>query len=266
MKDWSLIIDAAPCAGSWNMAVDEHLFESLAGEGETVVRFYRWARPTASLGYSQSVDKAVDLEFCRREGIDVVRRMTGGKVVLHDLEITYSVASSDAATFSATLGDSYRLISRALVLGLEKMGLSANLAGPPPASYRRGVMPCFSFPARDEIEINGRKVVGSAQKRVGARFLQHGSIPLDADPERNRRIALVCRADPSNVRVISVSEALGRPVAFEWAVGHLVAGLAESFQVKLNPRRLTDVEAENVRRIERARYANPEWTFARARQ
>ncbi len=263
MKDWSLLIDPAPGAGSWNMAVDEHLFASLDRAGETVVRFYRWARPTASLGYSQSVERAVDLDFCREQGIDVVRRMTGGKLVLHDKEITYSVCSSDASVFSTTLAASYRLISRALILGLEKMGLAAALAGPPPESYRRGVMPCFSFPAQDEIEINGKKLVGSAQKRVGTCFLQHGSIPLDADPERESRIAAAALAAAANIRVISLSDALGQPVSFEWAVARLVQGLAECFQVRFRPRSLSDAEIEDVRRLERERYANPEWTLAR---
>jgi len=265
MKEWSLIIAPVPGAGSWNMAVDEFLFERLTGGGETVVRFYRWARPTVSLGYSQSVDSAVDLEYCRQQGIDVVRRMTGGKLVLHDKEITYSVSSSEASVFSATLATSYRLISKALILGLEKMGLAAALAGPPPESYRRGVMPCFSFPARDEIEIDGRKIVGSAQKRIGSRFLQHGSIPLEPDPNRERRIASVSMADPSNVRIVSLSEALGRPVGFDWAVARLVEGLAESFQALFNPRCLTAAETENVRSIERRRYGNPEWTLGRGR-
>jgi len=265
MKEWSLIIDPVPCAGSWNMAVDEHLFGSLGGGGETVVRFYRWARPTVSLGYSQSVDRAVDLEFCGNNGIDVVRRMTGGKLVLHDREITYSVSSTDASVFSSTLSSSYRLISEALVRGLQRMGLPAALAGPAPEAYRRGVMPCFSYPARDEIEINGRKVVGSAQKRVGSRFLQHGSIPLDADPDREHRVASVCRADPANVRIISLSEALGHPVTFEWAVRRLVDALAESFGVRLSPKLLSGKDVEEVRRIERERYGNPEWTIARGR-
>jgi lipoyl(octanoyl) transferase len=265
MKEWSLIIDPVPCAGSWNMAADEHLFESLDEAGETVVRFYRWARPTVSLGYSQSVERTVDLEFCRKNEIDVVRRMTGGKLVLHDKEITYSVVSTDASIFSSTLASSYRLISAALVRGLQSMGLPAALAGPPPEAYRRGVMPCFSYPARDEIEINGRKVVGSAQKRVGSRFLQHGSIPLDADPDRERRIAAVSMADPANVRVISLSEALGRPVTFDWAVGRLVDALASSFEVCFRPRSLSSEEIDDIGRIERQRYANPEWTLGRPR-
>ncbi|MGZ5440005.1 MAG: lipoate--protein ligase family protein, partial [Candidatus Aminicenantales bacterium] len=82
MKTWELIVEPEPLPGSWNMAVDEHLFR-LAGESHrTYLRFYRWERPTASLGYSQDASRVVDVEFCRSHGIDIVRRMTGGKLVL----------------------------------------------------------------------------------------------------------------------------------------------------------------------------------------
>jgi lipoate-protein ligase A len=261
MTEWSLMIDPAPQSGPWNMAVDEYLFRSVGEGAATVVRFYRWARPTASLGYSQEIDKVLDLEFCRRRGIDVVRRMTGGKLVLHDREVTYSVCSSEVSAFSATLADSYRLISRALILGLEKMGLSAELAGSPPAAYGRGLMPCFSYPARDEIEVDGRKLIGSAQKRAGASFLQHGSIPLEAEPERLRRVASAAGRS-AELRALSLSEALGRKVTFEWAVRRFVQGFEEFFQARFRPRALSDVEREEVRRVEQARYANPQWTYS----
>jgi lipoyl(octanoyl) transferase len=95
MKTWSLIVEPKPLPGSRNMAVDEHLFRLAMAEPRTFLRFYQWQRPTASLGYSQDPDKVVDLDFCRRNGVDVVRRMTGGKLVLHHREVTYAVASSD---------------------------------------------------------------------------------------------------------------------------------------------------------------------------
>jgi lipoate-protein ligase A len=165
---WNLFIDLTPRPGVFNMAVDEYLFRQLDKIPRTTVRFYRWERPTVSLGYSQRVEDVLDLEYCRRQGIDVVRRITGGKLVLHWREITYSIVSSDTAAFSSTLAESYRRISSALILGLEKMRLRVRLAGPAPSSYSRGNMPCFAYPARDEIEIEGRKIVGSAQKRVGS--------------------------------------------------------------------------------------------------
>ena len=263
MKTWDLLIDAAPRRGAANMALDEYLFRGLGKERRTIVRFYSWARPTASFGYSQSADKILDLEYCRNNGIDVVRRITGGKLVLHWREITYSIASSDAETFSPTLAESYRLISAAIIRGLEKMGLRAKLAGTPPSSYSRGNMPCFAYPARDEIEIDGRKIVGSAQKRVAGGFLQHGSIPLQDDEGFLRRVSLI-RDDDSDLLRISVSEALGREVDREWAVGCLVKGMAEHFGVRLVPLTLGAAAEDAIRRIQERRYEDEAWTLGRS--
>lgn len=263
MKSLDLLIDPEPRRGAANMAVDEYLFRGLGKEQRTIARFYSWARPTASLGYSQSADKILDLDYCLNNGIDVVRRMTGGKLVLHWREITYSIASSDTEIFSPTLAESYRLISAAIIRGLEKMGLQARLAGPPPASYLKGNMPCFAFPARDEIEINGRKIVGSAQKRVAGRFLQHGSIPLQDDEGLLRHISLA-RDKDSELRRISVSEALGREVDREWAMGCLVKGMAEHFGVRLVPLTLGAAAEDAIRRIRERRYEDEAWTLGRS--
>lgn len=263
MKTWQLIVEPAPLPGSWNMAVDERLFDlARADSTRTFLRFYRWTRPTASLGYSQDAARVVDVDFCRANGIDIVRRMTGGKLVLHDREVTYSMASSDASVFTETLRDSYRLISRALLAGLAGLGVSARLAESSPAGYAKGTMPCFAFPARDEIEIGGRKLVGSAQKRTGPLFLQHGSIILDKD---EALLAAVSRPGetPESLGMTSLSEALGRPVDFEAAIGPLIQGFAGFFGVSLEPFVLSPADLDAARAIEAARYASDAWTFRR---
>jgi len=263
MKSWDLLIDPEPRRGAANMAIDEYLFHGLGDPPRTIVRFYTWGCPTASIGYSQIADRVLDLDFCLNNGIDVVRRITGGKLVLHWREITYSIASSDTEIFSPTLAESYRLISAAIIRGLGKMGLRARLAGPPPSSYLKGNMPCFAYPARDEIEINGRKIVGSAQKRVAGRFLQHGSIPLQDDGDLLRHISLA-RDEDSELRRISVSEALGREVDREWAVGCLVKGMAEHFGVRLVPLTLGAAAEDAIRRIQERRYEDEAWTLGRS--
>ncbi|MFZ2055750.1 MAG: lipoate--protein ligase family protein [Candidatus Aminicenantales bacterium] len=262
MDPWSLFIDRTPHPGAFNMAVDEYLFRRLDKDPRTTVRFYRWERPTVSLGYSQRVQEVLDYDYCRRNGVDVVRRITGGKLVLHWREITYSIVSSDTAAFSPILAESYRRISLGLILGLKRMGLQARLAGPPPSSYSRGKMPCFAYPARDEIEIDGRKIIGSAQKRVGERFLQHGSIPLQGDEGLLDRVSL-SRDGSSGLRMISVSEALGKEVDSEWAVESLVDGLAEYFKVRFEPLVLEPADEETVERIQEQRYPNEAWTMGR---
>ena len=262
MKTWALIVEPEPLPGSRNMAVDERLFNLAAASGRTFLRFYQWVRPTASLGYGQDAERVVDAAFCAAHGIDIVRRMTGGKLVLHDREVTYSVASADVSVFTETLRDSYRLISQALLKGLERMGLSARLAETSPPEYVKGTMPCFAFPARDEIEIDGRKIVGSAQKRTGALFLQHGSIPLEKD---ETLLAAVARPGEyaESLGMTSLSEALARPVDFDAAVGPLVQGFADGFGAAFERYDLTAADKEVVHDLEIAKYAAADWTFRR---
>ncbi len=261
-KEWLLIVDKQPLLGSLNMAADDYLFQSLGEQPKTYLRFYCWERPTVSLGYSQNIQRVVDVDCCRRQGIDIVRRMTGGKLVLHHKEATYSVASSDIHAFGSSLADSYRLISLGLMRGLEKMGLMPCLAGRPPDSYARGNLPCFSFPARDEIEVRGKKIVGSAQKRSGSKFIQHGSIPLEEDEGLLESVSFL-KGDRSKLRMISLSEALERPVDFHWAVDCFISGMAEFFGIKWKPMVFDDRDREAILEIQKEKYANHDWTFSR---
>jgi len=262
MKEWELIVDKDPLPGSLNMAVDEYLFRSLPSAPQTCVRFYRWERPTVSLGYSQVAERVVAVELCRRLGVDIVRRMTGGKLVLHHREVTYSICSSDASVFSMSLAESYRLISCALIQGLAEMGLQARLAGRPPHSYPRGNLPCFSYPAENEVEIDGRKIIGSAQKRVGPRFLQHGSILLESDAALLRQVVSLS-AEIGQLRMISLAEALGRKVDFEWAVDRLIHGFEAYFEIRFKPRIFSAEEWRLIEEIERTKYASEDWMLRR---
>jgi lipoate-protein ligase A len=262
MKTWHLIVEPEPLAGPRNMAVDERLFDLAASSPRTFLRFYQWAQPTASLGYSQDAAKVVDAAFCAANGIAIVRRMTGGKLVLHHREVTYSLASADAAAFTGTLRESYRLISQALLRGLAILGVRARLAESSPPAYLKGTMPCFAYPARDEIEIDGRKIAGSAQKRTGPLFLQHGSIPLEKD---EALLAAVSRPGETadGLGMTSLSEALARPVDFDAAVGPLIQGFADSFGVSFERYDLAAPDKEAVRALEAGKYASDAWTFRR---
>ena len=260
MKEWDLIVDDTPLDGSWNMAVDEYLFQTLTEEPQTIVRFYAWKNPTVSLGYSQKASDVVDIDFCKKNGIDIVRRMTGGKLVLHHKEVTYSLASSDTEIFTATLADSYRLISEALMNGLEKMGLVSALANLAPQEYVRGNLPCFSYPSRNEVEVNGRKIIGSAQKRIGTKFIQHGSIPLVEDDDLLTFISFLEGAG-KEVRMISLTEALGSTIDFDQVVDVFVQGIEEYFGIRLMRRTLGENENEVVCQIQKDKYGNPAWTF-----
>lgn len=167
------------------MALDEALLRSVAsGASSPILRFYRWNPATVTLGYAQSVEKDIDLEVCQAAGLNVVRRSTGGRAVLHDQEVTYAViAPVNSGTFGNSVLDCYRVISSVLLKVLKDLGLPAELV---PGKQKGGVQNvakavCFSAPSQFELVIAGCKVIGSAQKRYENCFLQHGSIPLDMD-------------------------------------------------------------------------------------
>jgi len=261
-KVWKLIVDTIPLKGSLNMAVDEYLLQTL-GEGfQTYLRFYQWERPTVSLGYSQNIKKVVNLDYCLEKGIDIVRRMTGGKLVLHDKEITYSVCSSDEKIFPPSLAGSYKLISQALILGLEKLGIDSYLSADAPSSYVKADLPCFSYLARNEIEINGKKIIGSAQKRLGSRFIQHGSIPVEDNGDLLKSVTTL-KGGKSKIRMTSLSEALGRRVSFGLAVKHLAEGFSEYFGISLKLKFFNAGEREKILKIQKHRYENKDWNFFR---
>lgn len=172
---WRCLRDP-PNAGSWNMALDVALARCRPS-GEGVLRLYRWSRPTLSFGRHQPARSRYDGSELERLGVDAVRRPTGGREVLHDRELTYSVAVPVRAIGS--LRTTYARINEALVAALRSLGVPARVSeaqGPVPSL---GSGACFAEPVEGEVEVEGRKLVGSAQVRLGRTLLQHGSLLLE---------------------------------------------------------------------------------------
>jgi lipoate-protein ligase A len=166
----------------------------------TVVRLYRWSRPTVSVGRHQDLGQAIDLHYCKRNGIEWVRRPTGGRAVLHDEELTYAVVSNDPDLFPCgSISATYRLVSEILASGLGALGGAVALQRKRGSSAQKGapLNPCFATASRHELLFQGRKLVGSAQRRLRHSFLQHGSIPIRLD---YRRQAKVLRFDADRLR------------------------------------------------------------------
>ena len=140
------------------------------------------------------------------------------------------------------------------------MGIRSASAEQSPPFYAKSDLPCFSYPARDEIEVDGKKIVGSAQKRIGARFLQHGSIPLVHDEGLLKDVSFR-GADPAEIRMTSLSEVLGRPVESGWAIERLAAGFEEFFGVRFEPATFGAEELARIRELQRSKYEDEEWTL-----
>jgi lipoate-protein ligase A len=163
------------------MAVDEALLASAAKGAPPTLRLYAWSGPWLSLGHAQRFDDAA-LAACRRAGVEVVRRVTGGRAVLHGADLTYAVTAPESA-LPAGLDASYRVLSDALLAALRELGVDAEraAAGPVALADAHG-FDCFAEAANDELCVGGRKLAGNAQRRAGGALLQHGSIRLAADP------------------------------------------------------------------------------------
>lgn len=175
MQEWRFI-DTGAQAGALNMAIDEAILD-IHNRGLTppTLRLYRWKSPTLSVGYAQPWDRDEILR-CQSLGVDLVRRPTGGRAVLHCEELTYSVVISKAYGIEGSIIDTYRQLSGALVLGLNILGVGADLRpGEQKGGHRRA---CFASTTQADLGVGGGKLVGSAQLRRGGSLLQHGSIPL----------------------------------------------------------------------------------------
>lgn len=176
---WQLFVHGS-APGPFNMGVDEVLLASAIETGRASLRFYGWQGPWLSLGYGQSFDdeRRAALE---RAGVGWVRRVTGGRAVLHGRDLTYSIAAPESA-LAPGLRASYGVVADALLAALASLGVSATRSPAASRAPASSVFDCFERPAADEICLGGRKLSGSAQRRVGGALLQHGSIRLGPDP------------------------------------------------------------------------------------
>ncbi len=192
------------------MGVDEALLATAGGGGPPTLRLYAWSGPWLSVGYGQP-EASVPAAACARAGVGVVRRPTGGRAVLHGADLTYAIAAPEDA-LPPGLEGSYGLVAETLVRALRSLGVAVEAAPRKAAPGPDAAFDCFESPAADEICAGGRKLVGSAQRRVRGALLQHGSIRLAPDPEAARRAAgfargvatslaeLDCPASESEVR------------------------------------------------------------------
>jgi lipoate-protein ligase A len=270
MPAFRLLI-TAPLDGAANMALDEALLLGrLHGRGVPTLRLFGWHPPALSLGYGQPLDPRIDLEAAARLGLGLVRRPTGGSAILHEgpeLELTYSVVAK-AGDFEGAddLLATYRWIGAALTAGLRRLGAPAEMVPVRPSDAAAMPAFCFARTGSYEIEVGGRKLVGSAQRRQGAGFLQHGAVLLGADPARLRHV-FPGEADPLG-GMITLEAVLGRRPSFEETSQALAAGFREAHGVELAPGALGAEETALAGSLARDKYATEEWTragLARAR-
>ncbi|HSB42447.1 MAG TPA: lipoate--protein ligase family protein [Methylomirabilota bacterium] len=254
-----------PLDGVFNMALDEALLRGrLSGAAPPTLRFFAWRPPTVSLGYGQALDHRIDVDAAAALGIGLVRRPTGGSAILHegpDLELTYSVAAR-AGDFEGAedLLETYRWIGAALVAGINRLGAPVAMVPVQPSDPAAMPTFCFARTGSYELEVGGRKVVGSAQRRQGPGFLQHGTVMLGAAPDRLRRVFPTER-DPLE-GMTTLEAVLGRRPSFEETLTALADGFRVAHGLDLAAGGLAEEEMELAERLVRDKYGTERWTRA----
>lgn len=237
-----------------NMSIDRAvLVANSEGKVPPTVRFYTWAPPAISIGYFQSLSEEVDLEQCKKHGVEYVRRITGGGAVFHEEELTYSIVISEShPDIPKNIMDSYARICGAVMKGLKNLEIGSNYA-----------------PINDILS-GGKKISGNAQTRKLKTVLQHGTVLMDVDVEKmfsilrvpNEKIRDKLISDVKQ-RVTSVKHLLGENVSFEKAASAMKKGFEEEFGIELVSGEITDYELKLADSFEKECFKNPKWNHKR---
>jgi lipoyl(octanoyl) transferase len=277
MKEVWYFIDSGHGSPSFNMALDEALLDWHSdGKIPPVIRFYGWNPATLSIGYFQKVEKEIDLDAVKKLQLGFVRRPTGGRGVLHEHELTYSViVSEEHPNMPKTVTEAYRVISEGILKGFQHLGLDAYFAEPKTLEERDALKNprsavCFDAPSWYELVVEGRKVAGSAQTRQKGVILQHGSILLDLDEEKlfslfkypNDRVKERMKKAFKS-KAVAINDISSRKISLEEAKEAFYKGFREGLNIELQPYELTSEELDYVQKLAEERYANDDWNYKR---
>lgn len=242
-------------SAAFNMALDEVLIRRI-NEGTSLpsLRFYGWDPSAISIGYFQSIEAEVDLEKCKEQGVDVVRRQTGGGAVFHDEEVTYSIhIPLKLNLVPKKILDSYAKICEGITMGLAHMDLDTQ------------------FVPLNDIILNGKKISGNAQTRRQGIILQHGTIltRVDVDkmfellkvPDEKLKGKLI---ENIKQRVTSIAQETQQDHSFQDVVDTLILGFAQAFpEVEFERNSLTEEEIKETEELVIQKYDKNTWNYER---
>ena len=267
-------LDTGFLTGYENMAIDEAIFISCQGEkSPPTIRIYGWTPPAVSLGYFQKGENAVDLEACKRRGVDVVRRLSGGRSVLHHRELTYSIICRETTPpLGSSVLETYKTISGCLIITLRGLGLDvqwvASREKHTAAQKKEKTVSCFSSPSWYEITVEGKKICGSAQKRGDGVLLQHGSLLIEYDPELLAEVLHSRKSDEeflSEIRTstTAINRHLTNKIDFTQLKKLVLKSFEDQLHITLTPSELSEYESQLKDHLLKEKYATDEWNLHR---
>ena len=268
MTQWRLLI-TPPARGAWNMALDEAILEHIGrGESTPTLRLYAWQPACLSLGHGQPYSD-VDMNRLHERGWEVVRRITGGRAILHTDELTYSIiAPNDEPVIAGTVLESYNRLAQALLLAVKTLELTVEINnGMAQNDILRNNPICFEVPSTYEITVDGKKLIGSAQARKKEGVLQHGSLPLTGNLARICEVLVFenesARAEAANrllARATTVESALGRAPGWETAAQAFIHAFESHLGINLARGELSGSESNRTDELVKEKYDHTLWT------
>lgn len=272
MQKWRLIINSSSNA-FYNMALDEAIMISHSkNEVPPTLRFYSWEPAALSLGYFQKAKTEIDYQSCQNEKVDLIRRLTGGRAILHDQELTYSlIIREDYKLLADSIEKSYQQISSGLVKGLQTLGVPAELKAvergkKAPAGHSAA---CFDAPSWYEVILNHKKLIGSAQRRKNTAILQHGSLPLVIDAKKIFKLLNYSSEQQRKKarRIFAARSTSLKKAGYDFSHSELekalAAGLAQALEIEFERGNLTQAEIELAKKLAVEKYQSQEWNFKR---
>ena len=255
------------------MAIDEAIFLSCQqGKSLPTIRLYGWTPPAVSLGYFQKAENAINFEACKKRGVDVVKRLSGGRAVLHDKELTYSLICPEGTPpFGKTILETYRTISLCLISALKNLNLDVKWVTSKEkySSFRHlndKTVSCFSSPSWYEITVEGKKICGSAQKRGGGVWMQHGAILLEHDVEMLVEVLKSGKSKQEFMDEIfssttSINNHLSKKIDFYELKALVLKGFETNLGIILKRGNLTSHECKLKNQLLEEKYLNKQWNL-----
>lgn len=258
----------------YNMAMDEALLNFVSrGEIDPVIRFYTWNPATLSIGYFQRLQKEIDIDKVKEKGYGLVRRQTGGRGVLHDKELTYSVIVPEShPNMPSTVTEAYKIISQGLLEGFKNLGFETYFAIPRSKEERDKLKQprssvCFDAPSWYELVVEGRKIAGSAQTRQKGVILQHGSILQDIDIDdlfdmfkfKNERLKAKMKENFVQ-KAVAINDISNQHITLNEMENAFEAGFKKGLNIDFKPLELTEKQLEAVQELE-DKYRSEAWMY-----
>ena len=243
-----------------NMAIDETILQHCQ---IPTLRVYSWSPKAVSIGYNQNIIKEINLDYCKKNNIKIVRRLTGGKAVFHDREITYSfILQENNNLLPFEFNESYKIIAKALVIALKKVNINAEIKKVP---EKIATPICFNSSNWYELLVNGRKISGSAQRRFNGKVLQHGPILIDFDYNKNNSIFnsnnLIDNIINLQKRITSLKDELNKIISYNEIAEAIKFGFKENFNFDIVDDSLTEEEIKLAEKLRKEKYSTEEWNY-----